>query len=262
MPSEIAMAALKPGDMRIIDAALDMGSGYVLDFSDRTFAEFFDGEFGIDIDDPKYAANGGSKAKRLRTFIASEDDFTITRVLRCLWQHSEGIPRYQEAEGRQEVKARFFAVLTKLEGGAVPNTDGIDRFARDQTLEELVAAIERDIAANRPVAALDRLHTYCMKKFAHLLSARAIPWDGSEPLNSRVGKYVKALSQERELRDMTLQIIRNAIGIFEKFNHVRNNQSLAHDNELVGQAEARFIFDSVTAFLRFVKAIEAEQFEA
>ena len=46
----------------------------------------------------------------------------------------------------------------------------------------------------------------------------------------------------------------------DKFNHVRNNQSLAHDNQLLDQAEARYIYDSVTAFLRFVKSIEAVTF--
>jgi hypothetical protein len=96
-----------------------------------------------------------------------------------------------------------------------------------------------------------------MKKFAYLLDTRSVAWDRDEPLHSRVGKYVKALKEEHELRDLTAQIIRNAIGIFEKFNHVRNNQSLAHDNALVDQTEARFIYDSITAMLRFVKAIEA-----
>ena len=83
----------------------------------------------------------------------------------------------------------------------------------------------------------------------------------AEPLHSRVGN-VKALSQERELRDITSQIVKNAIAVFDKFNHVRNNNSLAHDNELIDTAEARFIYDAITAFLRFVKAIEADRFGA
>jgi hypothetical protein len=58
-----------------------------------------------------------------------------------------------------------------------------------------------------------------------------------------------------------LQIIKNAIAVFEKFNHVRNNQSLAHDNELLNPAEARFIYDSITAFLRFVKSLEGNRFD-
>jgi Abortive infection C-terminus len=256
------MVHLKHSEKRVLEDALDMSSGYVLDFSDRTFAEFFDDQ-GITIYQEKYAFNGTSKAKHMRAFIQIEEAFTVCRVLRELWEHRESIPHYQEADAAGHLKIRFFAVLDKLEsGGEVPRIDAIDRFARDQTLDELVASIERDIGANRPAAALDRLHTYCMKKFGHLLDVRRVVWDRAEPLHSRVGKYVKALGQERDLRDVTSQIIKNAIGVFDKFNHVRNNQSLAHDNELLDQAEARFIYDSVTAILRFIKTIEANRFDA
>ena len=41
---------------------------------------------------------------------------------------------------------------------------------------------------------------------------------------------------------------------------VRNNESFAHDNDIVNHAEARYIFDSITALLRFIKTIEAEKF--
>lgn len=217
--------------------------------------------FGIDIYTEKYSFEGSSKARHLRAFITTEDEFLVSRVLRRLWDYRETLQRYSEADNRELIRTRFHDVLIKIEGGsAIPRTDAIERFKQDETLEELVAAIERDIGANKPVAALDRLHTYCMKKFAHLLDERQLAWERSEPLHSRVGKYVKALSQERELREVTNQIVRNAIGVFEKFNHVRNNQSLAHDNELLDQAEARFIYDAITAFLRFVKSIEANRF--
>jgi hypothetical protein len=48
--------------MRVFDDAFDMQSGYVLNFSDRTFSEFFDDEFGINIDDEKYRFNGSKPA--------------------------------------------------------------------------------------------------------------------------------------------------------------------------------------------------------
>jgi hypothetical protein len=252
------MVQLKHSEKRILEEALDMGSGYVLNFSDRTFAEFFD-DHGITIYQEKYGFNGSSKAKHMRAFIEVEDAFTVCRVLRHLWEHRESIPLYQKTDATGQ-KTRFFALVNQLESGDViiPRTDAIDRFARDETLDELVASIERDIGANRPAAALDRLHTYCMKKFGHLLDVRGVAWDRAEPLHSRVGKYVKALGQERELRDVTAQIIKNATGVFDKFNHVRNNQSLAYDNELLDQAEARFVYDSITAILRFIKSIEAK----
>lgn len=187
----------------------------------------------------------------------------MAKVARALWRYRESLPRYCDDSSQTEVlKTRFFDIVSRIEGGgAVPRTDALDQFKRDETLEDLIASIERDIAANKPAAALDRLHTYCMKKFAHLLEERSIAWDRNDPLQSRVGKYVKALEAERDIREITRRIIKSAISVFEQFNDIRNNRSFAHDNELVDPGEARFIFDAISAFLRFVKSIEASRFE-
>jgi hypothetical protein len=219
------MVALKPSEIRIIDLALVMGEGHVLDFSDRTFAQFFDGEFGIDIYSEKYSFNGISKAKRMWAFITTEDGNAVASVLRRFWEYRESSPRYSAHESS---KTRFFDILAKIEGApATPRTDAIDRFARDETLEELVASIERDKSANKPAAALDRLHTYCMKKFGHLLDSHGVTWDRKEPLHSRAGKYVKALEASYPLRDASRQIIKSAISVLDKFYHVRNDDSRA-----------------------------------
>jgi hypothetical protein len=256
------MVQLKRSDMRIFDDAFDMHSGYVLNFSDRTMAEFFEDEFGVEIYQEKYRFNGSSKAKHLRAFFAVEDAHTVSRVAWKLWEHRESLPQYQEPTTENEsIKRKLFALLERIEGGdAVPRMDAIDKFKPDETLEELVAAIDRDITANKPAAALDRLHTYCMKKFAYLLQERGVTFDKSDPLHSRVGKYIRTLEGERELREITLRIAKSSISVFEAFNDVRNNESFAHDNDIIEQAEARFIFDGVSAFLRFVKTVEANKF--
>jgi hypothetical protein len=57
-----AVVQIKHSEMRVFDDAFDMQSGYVLNFSDRTFSEFFDDEFGINIDDEKYRFNGSKPA--------------------------------------------------------------------------------------------------------------------------------------------------------------------------------------------------------
>lgn len=258
------MVSLKRSEMRVFDDAFDMHGGYVLNFSDRTMAEFFEDEFGIDIYDGKYSFNGSSKAKHLRAFIAVEDEYTVARVARALWEYRESLPYNQQPGPEADtLKTRFFDLVSRIEGGgAVPRTDALDRFKPDETLEELIAAIERDVGANKPAAALDRLHTYCMKKFAHLLDERGVAWDRNDPLQSRVGKYVKTLEAERDLREITRRIIKSAISVFDQFNDIRNNRSLAHDNDLIDKAEARFIFDAISAFLRFVKSIETSRFGA
>lgn len=254
--------------MRAIDNAFEMHSGYVLDFSDRTFAEYFDGEFGIDIADPKYASNGSSKAKRLRAFIELEASHLVAKVLRSLWDYKLKLPCTSGGawgsalKETTEVETPLFEVIKKLEeGNPLPRLDALDQFKRDETLEELLAAIERDINANKPEAALDRLHTYCMKRFAHLLENRGVLCDWNDPLHSRVGKYLKELQREISLHEISERIIKSSISIFEQFNDVRNHQSFAHDNTLIGKAEARFIFDAISAILRFIKSFEADSFE-
>ncbi|MHC0612717.1 hypothetical protein [Komagataeibacter oboediens] len=52
-------------DMWLVDQALDMTQGYVLDFSDKTFNDFVRRKFNIDATAPTYTIDGGSKAKRL-----------------------------------------------------------------------------------------------------------------------------------------------------------------------------------------------------
>lgn len=252
------MVDLKHSDIRIIDEAFEADPGFCLNFSDKTFAEYFDDEFGIDITQPRYRVGGTSKMKRLRTFLRISDASLAVKVMRSLAEHREG----ELGAYSSQTKQRLFGLIARIESGSsVARTDALDRFKDDQTLDELIGSIERDINADKPAAALDRLHTYCSKKFGHLLDVRGIPWSRDEPLQSRVGKYVKAVNQERPMQDMTQQILKNSIGVFDKFNYVRNNQSLAHDNDLLHKAEARFIFDSVSAVLRFVKSLDVSRFE-
>ena len=261
------MVKLKGSEMRVIDDAFDMHSGYVLNFSDRTFREFFDDEFGIEIYVEKYGFNGTSKAKHLRAFVTVEDAYTVSRVLRGLWAYSESLPErvacsWDDSDAEtKDVKTPLFDLISRIEGGgAVPRTDAFERFRVDETIEELIAAIERDIQANKPAASLDRLHTYCMKKFAHLLDLRGVSFNRDDPLNSRVGKYIKELEKEHPLGEISRRILKSSISIFEQFNEIRNNKSFAHDNDLIDSRDARFIFDAVSAILRFVKSIEADKF--
>ena len=60
--------SIRTTDVLVIDNVFGMGDGYVLNFSNRTFSEFF-AELGVDIDQPRWSVNGGSKAKRLRTYL-------------------------------------------------------------------------------------------------------------------------------------------------------------------------------------------------
>ena len=66
-----------------------MGGGYVLDFSDRTFREFFEEHTRRDIDAPVYRERGTSKANRLRTFWAAEGNHLVGKVIQALILHGQ-----------------------------------------------------------------------------------------------------------------------------------------------------------------------------
>jgi hypothetical protein len=111
------MAKIRPIDMTTIDQILGMESGYVLDFSDRTFAEFFAGELNIDINDDAYYAEGNSKAKRLRYFLKQADTDLTVRTLRALWDYREA-RRQQRDTGETVVNAqgRLLDIIERLTG--------------------------------------------------------------------------------------------------------------------------------------------------
>src|SRR5438094_10535489 len=70
-----------------------MGSGYVLNFTDRTFHECVADSTGLDISDQKYARASGSKANRLRAFWSKEQNHLVGKLLHDLldycWAESE-----------------------------------------------------------------------------------------------------------------------------------------------------------------------------
>ncbi len=142
-----------------------------------------------------------------------------------------------------------------------PRTDALYRYEQTRTLDELISDLERTIGQNKPEVALDHLHTYCMRKFAYLLERRGHHCGPDQALHARFGKYRKEVLASLDLTPASDLAMKSAISVFEKYNDVRNHHSLAHDNEILVHAEARYIFDAVTALLRFIKKIEAGIFE-
>ncbi|CAD6492790.1 MAG: hypothetical protein EMLJLAPB_00369 [Candidatus Argoarchaeum ethanivorans] len=86
------MANLKPVEKKYFEDIFGMSSGYVLGYTNATFAELFRDVVGINISDDKYAFNGDSKAKRLRAFWELESDEIVGKVLEDLleiWKYDQ-----------------------------------------------------------------------------------------------------------------------------------------------------------------------------
>ncbi len=84
---------ISPSDMQVVERVLNMSTGYVLDFSDRTFDGFVAHEVGIDATAPRYSVNGGSKAKRLRQVLHSLTAGQQATLLRAFLKYRDGPAR-------------------------------------------------------------------------------------------------------------------------------------------------------------------------
>tara|TARA_R110000868_G_C10811481_1_gene757887 strand:- start:189 stop:1061 length:873 start_codon:yes stop_codon:yes gene_type:complete len=110
--------------MKLIDDITGMSSGWVLDFTNSTFAEFFRDELGIDIEDETYNEGTGSKGKRLRAFLRKGQPLAVRRLLVALWEYRE-VQRINggEAETIPNCRARMSAIVERLGGAPLLSFD-------------------------------------------------------------------------------------------------------------------------------------------
>lgn len=83
-----------------LEKLLGMSSGYVLNFSDRTFGEFVFEAAGVDIHDEKYTTEGTSKAKKLRTFWKLESDYLVGKLLLALIEYDSTLTYERNADSK------------------------------------------------------------------------------------------------------------------------------------------------------------------
>jgi len=122
------MSSLKPVEKRFFEGLFQMGSGYVLDFTNQTFAEFFRDTLSIDIYDAKYAFNGGSKAKRLRAFWEVESDTLVGKALSEMLD----VKRYDDltrgGSSNEEQVKEAHKIIARLLGKPIKEVDPLKQF--------------------------------------------------------------------------------------------------------------------------------------
>lgn len=252
------MSDLTAIEKRKLERALGMATGYVLNFSDRTFAEFFLDNFGLDIYDAKYDYGSGSKANRMRAFWNRESNYVVGGVLDLLFNEWK---EFCGSGGPPEPPEDCLKIVRRLkESAPVPDIGAITPNAEDRSFETLARSVRESIERNEPEVGLDRLHTFVVKYFRVLCEKRGLCATHDKPLHSLVGEYVKTLRDQGVIEsEMTERILKSTISIMEAFNRVRNDQSLAHDNKVLSYNESLLIFGHVTSSIRFIEAIETNK---
>lgn len=127
------MSSLTEIDKRYLENLLGMQSGYVLDYSDPTFHEFFN-RHGIDIHSQKYQTYGSSKAKKLRAFWEQDSDVLVGRTLGEMLDVYEVNCVLNSRQPDVSVLEKSREIVARLTGSSVSlkKTDTVDEFLHSE----------------------------------------------------------------------------------------------------------------------------------
>ncbi len=110
------MSSLTSAEKVYFEDVLDMSGGFVLDFYNSTFEEFFRSH-GIEIyGEKKYRKNGESKARRLCAFWEQDPDEVVARVLSELLDRYEAICETQGLDLKASIVQRCRQIVKRLSG--------------------------------------------------------------------------------------------------------------------------------------------------
>jgi hypothetical protein len=252
------MAKLTFHDKEVLERVLSLRSGYVLDFTNRTFADFVTDAIGVDPYSGKYEANGSSKAKILRNLIDSEDEGKVSKLLFALLSREKASPNldaYPIVTDSDRDLAQ--SVALRLGGKLHPEVPTLTLACAHDVFRRVRGEVEDCIHSKAYDVGVDRLHTF-LTMYLRILVIDGLgstqPHD--VPLHSLMGLYIKCLqTKARKVSDMTIRILRSSISTLESFNVIRNDHSLAHPtDQLIRKDEAEFIFTHVVALVCLIEA--------
>lgn len=185
------MSSLSHIDKRRLEALFNMSSGYVLNFSDATFGDFFVDTVDIDIHSEKYQKGGTSKAKKLREFWRLESDHIVGKVILALVEHAESFASDSQskdlADQCREITNRLLAGKVNLK----PLKETIIVFDAKH-LADQIRRIEQSIETDPPLAigtAKELIETCCKT----ILAERGKPVSGCPDIPTLTKETLKEL---------------------------------------------------------------------
>lgn len=140
------MSSLTHIEKQKLERELGMGGGYVLNFSNRTFDDFFREVVGVNIYDQRFDKGSGSKAQRLRAFWDVATDVQIVMLLEGLIEAWE---IYSDAQMPNTTRDLLENIILRLTGKVKsPNpvqsaaTQSVDESVSNMLMQKLIKLSE------------------------------------------------------------------------------------------------------------------------
>lgn len=247
----MSRSILSSTDLRIVEQVLDMGSGYVLDFSNRTFAEFF-ADLGVEIEPED---SGLSKAKRLRAFFRSASTPECARVLHALLEYRGE----QDGDDQCALIDKYRGIVSRLEGVAVPLSAApvAPNVLTLAYVRELSDKAERRLAASDLEGAITVSRTL-VEAVLEQLEVRLTGQSGNyagdlQRQYKAVAKILRIDDKDDQVDEGFKQIARGLVQIVNGLAAIRNMASDGHARHVQPQARhARVAVNSAKTVASFL----------
>lgn len=254
------MASLSYREKSKLESLFGMESGYVLQFSNPSFARFIGDVCNIDIYNGEGYKEYASKANKLRQIWNNENDVVVGNLINALLDeyvdYKQRIDEFHPSDEHDVGEMRI--VADRLLGNAIQLNIPVQK---EETLKTLQEDINNALSRNQPTLVLDRLHTFSTKLLRQICieyGLTVVDNKGNNvPLHSLAGMLKKHYEQNPVFdSDFVPLAIQNNIALFDRFNAIRNDQSYAHDNAVLGNMEAAFVVHTMINTISFIDAIE------
>lgn len=238
-------------DLRAVEDLFGMGGGYVLDFSNRTFAMFFT-DLGIDIGQE---VPDGSKANRLRAYLRSADHGRAAQVLEALIEH-RGVREGDESSSALTKVKDLVARLRKTQVTFGPVAHGVDVLSLSY-VRELESKIDQRMTASDFDGAITAARTMIEAVLVALeVQLTAMPGDykGDLPKQFKaVARQLRIDEQRADLDEHFKQVVRGLVQIVSGLAPIRNKMSDGHARERKPEAHhARVIANAAKTVATFM----------
>ena len=251
------MKKIKSNELKFFENLLIQG-GYVLDFNNADFRQYILDVTGIDVYDNNYiykveeTMNSSSKGNILKYFLHNESDIHIITLLKELIEYVKLLD-YDKYNINKNQLTKAKSILEKYEYTEYIIKSG----SNEEKIDKLIEDINQSIADEKPEFTLDRLHTLIHNYMRELCDKYNIVYEKKDGINQLMKRYNKIINEKFESK-LTKTILSQTASIFSEYNKVRNNQSYAHDNDILNKAESLLIYRNIVNIYEFIKTIEKE----
>lgn len=238
-------------ELRAVEDVFAMGGGYVLDFTNRTFSEFFD-DLRIEIGQE---AAEVSKAKRLRAFLKSSDAASVARVLEALLDR-RGTRDGDSASTNIVTVKNLIARLRKTQVAMPPMAREADVLSLAY-VHELERKIDHRLSAGDLEGAITVARTMLEAVLVELekqLAGKPGDYKGDLPRQFKaVARQLRIDDERADLDDNFKQVARGLVQVAHGLAPIRNKMSDGHARERKPEAHhARVVVNAAKTVAIFL----------